>query len=93
MRLKEEDWGGPQGVKIVEFEYPDGPIAEFMNWLRCTKAWREEPTAVERRLSVLNRQLLPYKNDPLLLKRERKARSLVTARAAKKAKADARKVG
>lgn len=63
MKLKELDWNAPGGVASIEVEYPDAPIKEFMDWLRQTPAWRENPPLVEHRLRRLNATLADILND------------------------------
>lgn len=62
MKLKEIDWNAPGGATEIDFEYPDAPIVEFMNWLRRTTAWRENPEIVERRVRQLNMVLMDHRN-------------------------------
>lgn len=62
MQLLETDWDAPGGASAVPVEYPDGPIQEFMNWIRCTSSWIENPELVERRVRKLNAQLADYRN-------------------------------
>ena len=52
MRLREWDW---DKQAFVEVDYPDAPIAEFINWLRTTKAWHADPEIVHRKLLYLNK--------------------------------------
>lgn len=52
MKLREWDW---DRQAFVETDYPDGPIVEFVNWLRTTKAWHADPELVHRKLLHLNR--------------------------------------
>ena len=63
MKLLEDDWSAPGGVRPVEVEYPDEWVQNFMNWLRRTKGWREDLDLVEERVMVLNRQFLEYRNE------------------------------
>ena len=63
MKLLEDDWSAPGGVRPVEVEYPDEWVQNFMNWLRRTKGWREDLDLVEERIMVLNRQFLEYRNE------------------------------
>ena len=53
MKLTEVDWNAPGGAAEVEVDYPDAPLAEFLNWLRRTSAWHETPGRVERRIRRL----------------------------------------
>jgi hypothetical protein len=62
MKLLETNWDAPQGATPVEVEYPDALIAEFVNWIRRSPAWKENPEIVERRLIVFNRKLAEHRN-------------------------------
>lgn len=63
MRLKEEDWANPNGVSDVLVEYPESLIAPFMDWIRKTRAWAEDPERVEMRVRKLNRDLMDWRED------------------------------
>lgn len=52
--MKLKDWGW-DAQNYIETEYPDAPIAEFINFLRTTKAWHADPEIVHRKLLTLNR--------------------------------------
>lgn len=62
MRLKETDWNARGGAADVEVEYPDKPIQEFVNWIRKSAAWRENPELVERKVRHLNGLLMDHRN-------------------------------
>ena len=63
MKLQEKDWEAPGGVAVVDVEYPDAPIAEFVNWLRQNgKSWEFEPERLHNRLHRLNEALLILRN-------------------------------
>lgn len=61
MRLLEPDWDAPGGVTDRPVEYPTEIGEEFLNWLRRTTAWKENPALVEHRLRRLNVQLQEYR--------------------------------
>jgi len=88
MKLQETEW--TDQPRFVEVEYPDAPIAAFVNWLRTTKAWWEDVDLVHRRVLRLNAELaaerskMPRPKAPLT-KEQRKAialANLAKARAA-----------
>lgn len=64
MKLQETDWDAPGGAATVERDYPNAPIADFVNWIRKTSAWRENPELVERRVRKLERELSEIRNAP-----------------------------
>ena len=88
MKLQEEDWSGPT-IRVVEFDYPDELIADFMNWLRRTPTWKDRPELMERRLKVLNERLAEYKN-AYQVAADTKARNAARTEAARKALAEKR---
>lgn len=45
----------------VPVEYPAEPVEAFVNWLRTTKAWWEDPEAVHRKVTKLNADLAAIK--------------------------------
>ena len=58
MKLRTWNWD----LQRYEFvEYPDEPIAQFMDFLRSTKSWHEEPELVHRRLRKLELELSAYR--------------------------------
>jgi len=57
MRLMELDWDAPGGVAERAVEYPTELGEDFLNWLRRTSAWKENPALVEHRLRRLNAAL------------------------------------
>lgn len=65
MRLKETFWDAPGGAAEIEVEYPDAPIKDFMDWMRKTSAWLENPELVHRRLRRLNGVLADWRNRPV----------------------------
>lgn len=65
MKLKETFWDAPGGAAEIEVEYPDAPIKDFMDWLRKTSAWLENPELVHRRLRRLNGVLADWRNRPV----------------------------
>lgn len=89
MKLLEEDWSGPS-VTTKEVEYPDAFGQDFLNWLRRSKAWRENPEILERRVTALDRQLLDYRNDMATKLAEIERNRARTANA-RKARAEKRK--
>lgn len=65
MRLTDWDWNAQ---KFVERDYPDEPIAEFINWLRTTKQWYQSPDPgrdVYTRYLKLQDQLTQHRNRPV----------------------------
>ncbi|KKN06682.1 hypothetical protein LCGC14_1074790 [marine sediment metagenome] len=63
MQLREWDYeAGPSG-RYVEVEYPDDIIKGFVDYLRNTKQWRENPEVVYARWLVLERQLTEARNE------------------------------
>lgn len=60
MKLREDDWSGST-IRTIEVDYPDEPIAEFLNWLRSSKTWRAAPDLVEHRLRRLNDTLAEHR--------------------------------
>jgi hypothetical protein len=54
MRLREWDWAHQQYVTV---DYPDDIVARFVDWLRTTSAWKENPEIVYRRFVRLNHEL------------------------------------
>lgn len=60
MKLRDYDWD-KQG--FVEHEYPDGPIAEFVNFFRTTKAWIQDPERVNRKVQVLEKALQTFREE------------------------------
>jgi hypothetical protein len=62
MKLHETNWDAPGGAATVEVEYPDALIQDFMNWIRKTTAWLENPELVERRVRRLNGLLADHRN-------------------------------
>lgn len=63
MKLKDYDWD-KQGY--VEHDYPDGPIAEFVNFFRTTKAWVDDPERINRRVLALERALAAHRDEQRL---------------------------
>jgi hypothetical protein len=63
MKLREWDWdlstGGGDGH--VQVDYPEGPIVDFLDWLRQTKAWHEDVEMVHRKLRNLNTKLAEFR--------------------------------
>lgn len=53
--LQEEVW--TDQPRLVPTTYPAKPVAEFVNWLRSTKAWWEDVDLVHRRVMKLNAEL------------------------------------
>lgn len=62
MKLKETNWDAPGGATEVEVEYPETPIREFVNFMRRTSAWIENPEIVERKVRQLNGILMDHRN-------------------------------
>ncbi len=62
MQLLETNWDAPGGAAAVPVDYPDAPIQEFVNWIRRTSAWVENPDIVERKVRKLNAVLLEHRN-------------------------------
>lgn len=63
MKLKDYDWD-KQGY--VEHEYPEAPIAEFVNFFRTTKAWIQDPQRVDRQVRLLERALNTFREEQRL---------------------------
>lgn len=62
MHLREWDYNaGPSGG-WVEVEYPDEPIKKFVDYLRVSKQWREDPELVYRRWMQFERELTDVRN-------------------------------
>lgn len=53
--LQDEVW--TDQPRLVAFTYPAKPVQDFINWLRTSKAWHEDATMVERRFTILQREL------------------------------------
>jgi len=63
MKLQEKDWEAPGGVCVIDVEYPDAPIAEFVNWVRQNgKSWEFDIDRLYLRLHKLNETLLDLRN-------------------------------
>lgn len=60
MKLRDYDWD-KQG--FVEHEYPEGPIAEFVNFFRTTKAWIQDAERVHRKVLALEKALQTYREE------------------------------
>jgi hypothetical protein len=54
MKLREWDW---DKQRFVEVPYPDEPIMEFINFIRTTKAWVQDPERMHREVLKLDRKL------------------------------------
>lgn len=60
MRLREFNWTLQEHEEV---EYPDGPIKDFIDWLRNSKAWQEDSaemiydTRIHRRFLRLQEEL------------------------------------
>ena len=94
MKLREWDW---DKQNFVEQDYPDGPIVSFVNWLRTTKAWHQDPELVHVQLRRLNQTFSAHRQaiveaavataknmrtDAEEQRREKNKRNLQTAREA-----------
>lgn len=64
MNLKETDWDAPGGAAEYLVAYPNAPIADFVDWVRKTSAWVENPELMERRVRRLNGVLLDWRSQP-----------------------------
>ena len=53
MKLLDDDWSGPTVVTVAT-EYPDGPIADFVNWVRRSKAWHADIETMRLKVQRLN---------------------------------------
>lgn len=58
MKLRRWDY---DKQKFVLDDYPDGPIAEFVDFFRTTKAWEGDPQRVTRRLQQLEKALAEHR--------------------------------
>lgn len=54
MRLREWDW---DKQVFVEVSYPDEPIMEFLNFIRTTKAWVQDPARMHRAVLKMDKAL------------------------------------
>lgn len=73
MHLREYDW---DAQLMVEVEYPDELIADFVNWLRQTKQWKESvslPETVYNRYLLFERKLTDARNEAATEKAEAEA--------------------
>lgn len=64
MKLFETDWDAPGGAKQVEVDYPDAIIQGFVNWMRTTKRWLDDPEMLERRFRKMNSELAESRQRP-----------------------------
>lgn len=58
MKLKEWDF---DKQKFVLHEYPDAPVAEFVDFFRTTKAWEEDPDRIKRRVLQMEKALAEHR--------------------------------
>lgn len=89
VKLKETDWDHPGGAMPVDVEYPAALVVEFVNWIRRTSAWLENPDIVERRLRKLNAVLMDVRNARVkkkLTPQEQRLANLAKGRAVQAAK-------
>jgi hypothetical protein len=78
--LREWDW---DKQVYVEVQYSTAPIKEFIDQLRNTKSWRDDPYVLDGAYRKLNNQLAEDKTR-LEKVRERKRAAMAKAREAKK---------
>lgn len=61
VQLREVDWDNPNGGhKLVE--YSAKPVEAFIDWLRTTSQWKENPERVYDRFMRLQRDLTDERN-------------------------------
>ena len=58
MKLREWNW---DAQAFIETDYPDGTVADFVNWMRTTKAWHADPELVHGRLLRMNQKLAEHR--------------------------------
>lgn len=56
--LKDWDWDR-EGYVVTD--YPAAPAIEFIDWLRTTKAWHNDPEMVHRRVKQLNERFSAHR--------------------------------
>lgn len=54
MKLREWDW---DKQVFIEVEYPDAPVMEFVNFIRTTKAWVQDPERMHRAVLKMDKAL------------------------------------
>lgn len=64
MKLQQTDWNNPAGATLVDTEFPDEPIRQFVNWLWTTKQWYENPEVVYRKFQRMKEELLASLGKP-----------------------------
>ncbi len=97
MKLRRWDW---DLQTYVSTDYPEGMFQDFLDWLFTTKQWRESPERFNERVWQLDKDMAEYRAQlavatmpvaPVLTGRDKQLANLAKARAAMKAKRDARK--
>lgn len=62
MKLHETNWDTPSGATTIDVEYPDAIIQSFVNWMRTSKRWMDDPEMLIRRFRKMNSELMDSRN-------------------------------